>query len=351
MEDRHKGFVALGLTVVCWVGSSELMQWMEEGHGYNRPVAITMSCALSFLLYGGAAFLRDDSSSRKMLGLFKELGVVAGTFALLWISANLAFTASLARTSSASAVTIASSSSAFALVCSVAAGVERFSRRKLGAVALACVGTGLTCVADTGDASHPEQLLGDSLALASAVMYALYLVLYQKDVDKSVSTEDFLFVVGVWAAMLMPITTYFEPLVMPTSKQTLALLINAVVGTAISERAWLYGASKCGPTTATMALSLTIPFTAAVDFIRGRLDGIHGAVALAWVTGLVLICSGFVLSSTDNDTRRSPSPPRPDRVGELGSGKCDAPTAASGSQTEYRGATNCRNNPEMNAHA
>lgn len=135
-------------------------------------------------------------------------------------------------------------------------------------------------------------------------------MLFQKEVGDSVPTEQFLFIVGVWALALVPLATVFEPIVMPSGKQALALLANAVIGTAVSERAWLYGATKCGPTTATMALSLTIPFTAAFDLARGRLDGLHGAVGLVWSSGLLLICSGFVLSSTDES-----EPPPDDRRG------------------------------------
>lgn len=143
-----------------------------------------MSCAVSFLLYGGVPTLDPNAQAQeakatatgrvdRFVDLFKRLGLVAGTFTLLWISANLAFTASLANTSSASAVTIASTSAAFALVCSVAVGIEKYSTRKLVAVSLTCIGTGLTCIADTGDGDHSHQLLGDSLALASAAMYAM----------------------------------------------------------------------------------------------------------------------------------------------------------------------------------
>lgn len=44
--ERHAGWVALALTVICWVGSSELMQWMQEGNAYDNPVAITMFVGL-----------------------------------------------------------------------------------------------------------------------------------------------------------------------------------------------------------------------------------------------------------------------------------------------------------------
>lgn len=41
MTERQKGFAALGITVLCWVGSSELMQWMQEGEGYTTiPSAV-----------------------------------------------------------------------------------------------------------------------------------------------------------------------------------------------------------------------------------------------------------------------------------------------------------------------
>ena len=129
----------------------------------------------------------------------------------------------------------------------------------------------------------------------------MYLVLFQKDVGESIPTEEFLFVVGVWGVCLTPLALVFEPVVLPTAQQAVALVLNAVVGTAVSERAWLYGATRCGPTTATMALALTIPCTAAIDLARGRLSGLHGVAGLSWGAGLALICAGFVLASTSDD--------------------------------------------------
>lgn len=146
--------------------------------------------------------------------------------------------------------------------------------------------------------SHTEPHLHTRTYTATS---AMYLVLFQKDVGESIPTEEFLFVVGVWGVCLTPVALVFEPVVLPTARQAIALTLNAVVGTAVSERAWLYGATRCGPTTATMALALTIPCTAAIDVARGRLSGLHGASGLSWGAGLALICAGFVLASTSEE--------------------------------------------------
>lgn len=141
---------------------------------------IFRSCACSFVLYGGLVAARHggvlgssgSSLTTVLMSRGRSLGFVAGTFTLLWISANLAFTASLGRTSSASAVTIASTSALFALMASVATGIEEFSRRKALAVAVSVIGTALTATADSTDSGegHKSQLFGDALALSSAAM-------------------------------------------------------------------------------------------------------------------------------------------------------------------------------------
>jgi len=149
------------------------------------PSLSIRSCVCSFVLYGGiiaAKRTRDNAHSPSggndgtlaalLASRGRSLGLVAGTFTLLWISANLAFTAALGRTSSASAVTIASTSAGFALVASVTAGVEEFSQRKAVAVTVCVIGTALTAAADSSNngEGHDSQLFGDALALSSAAM-------------------------------------------------------------------------------------------------------------------------------------------------------------------------------------
>eukprot|EP00040_Diaphanoeca_grandis_P006385 m.37219 g.37219 ORF g.37219 m.37219 type:complete len:319 (+) comp17602_c0_seq2:469-1425(+) len=294
-KDHNRGMMALSCVVCIWVVSAELMQFMLEGKGgYDEPVFITFISACSFALYAIGILKDKDMYSDFVNKDLKRFGVVAGIFCVMWICANLAFNASLETTSAASATALASCSSIFALVGGLCLGVETFHWKKVCAVLCCFIGIVLTTSNDTKnkDDSKDRSLFGDGLAIGSAALYAAYLLLFQKCVGEKISLSNFLTIVGLWAILLTPLLPLLETFQTPTMSQALMLFVNAVIGTAVSERLWLYGALHCGPTTATIALVLTIPLTAIVDFSRGRLV-MHG---INWVLGAVMIVGSFVLA-------------------------------------------------------
>lgn len=299
-DERRKGLMALLMVVVLWVASAELMQYLfEGGGGYDRPVFVTMTACASFVIYGGLV-LSDQARYTQFVTIDAPgYHFQAGAFCLLWVVANLAFNASLERTSAASATALASSSTIFALIGGAATGVEVMTGRKTLAVMLCFTGCVITALSDgksdasndAGAARATVSMQGDALALTSAALYAGYLLLFQSAIGNRIDTPHFLTMVGCWGIVLWPLTAFIEPIKSPTALQMFFVVINGVIGTAISERLWLYGALRCGPTTASIALVLTIPLAAVVDLARGRLE-MKGP---EWLVGATLIVAGFAL--------------------------------------------------------
>lgn len=294
--ERHKGLIAL-LAVVCiWVSSAEVMQFLFEGTGkYDRPVLVTMMCVCSFALYGTVVF-----SDKQRLTKFRDVeiykyGGISAAFCMIWIIANLSFNSSLEHTSAASATALAASSTIFSLVGGFMIGVETMTMQKTCAVMMCFAGCLLTTHNDMRVSRGTTSMLGDGEALLSAILYAGYLLLFQKMVGDKIDTPNFLTLVGAWGFVLFPVVGLLEEWQMPNMFQFVLLFANAVIGTCISERLWLYGALRCGPTAASVALVLTIPLAATVDLIRGRLE----MKGMEWFAGASMIILGFAVISKE----------------------------------------------------
>eukprot|EP00041_Stephanoeca_diplocostata_P018624 m.391054 g.391054 ORF g.391054 m.391054 type:complete len:382 (-) comp21068_c0_seq6:214-1359(-) len=293
-KDRFRGLLALLIVVMIWVVSNEVMQYFMEGSGkYNKPVVVTTVCAVSFSIFGVRLFDKAERETFWSTCVNHYYCTSAGLFCVLWILANLAFNASLASTSPASAVTLSSTSATFTLLGSIFLRIETFSPRKAVAVVACLVGTAITASVDSEDTEHPREMYGDILAFASAILYSGYLLLFQKAVGNDIPTENFMLLVGIWGILLLPLVPVVEPVSSPGLTGGTIIALNAIIGTAVSERLWLYGSLNCGPTVATLAMSVTIPISAIVDIVRGRLVVGGGR----WFVGALLITVGFLLAS------------------------------------------------------
>ncbi|KNZ59575.1 uncharacterized protein VP01_16g1 [Puccinia sorghi] len=111
----------------------------------------------------------------------KEIAHLAGTFVLLWFAANWSVNAALGYTSVSSTTILSSMSGFFTLAIGVVSGAEKFSLGRLLAVAASIVGVILVSKSDRKASDHghfsSHWILGDLLALSSAALYALYVIL------------------------------------------------------------------------------------------------------------------------------------------------------------------------------
>eukprot|EP00039_Didymoeca_costata_P022127 m.346172 g.346172 ORF g.346172 m.346172 type:complete len:317 (+) comp28276_c0_seq1:94-1044(+) len=302
LTETQKGFLALGAVAVLWVTTSELVQNVEEEEHYEKPLFITLISLASFSSF----LLRGiwDREWRENLSLvYKDIPWTAYSFALMWLLANICFYYSLETTSVASCTALSSSSSVFTLMGGFMMGTETPTVKKIVSVTAAVLGVVLITKADLDPANqgiegHKDTMQGDAVAVLGAVLYAVYLNLFEKMVGDRYDTEAFLSFVGLAGISMMPLA-WSEGFVAPTWRQLAILIGNGVFSTALGNRLWLYGSINCGPTAATLALTTCIPLAGVLDASRGKQE-----FTLSWVLGSGLVVLGFVLCTLNSDDSR-----------------------------------------------
>jgi len=148
-------------------------------------------------------------------------------------------------------------------------------------------------LASQGDGS----LVGHGVTLLSAVLYGGYAAQLKHEVpDEAVLPMPYLFgLIGLSTLLLygvgLPLLhlLHLEPLALPSSATTLALLLNALLGTVLSNMLLARAMLLASPLVATVGLSLSIPLALASDVARGR-----ARLSSALLLGMALVWAGFV---------------------------------------------------------
>ncbi|KOS15298.1 vacuolar membrane protein [Malassezia pachydermatis] len=200
-----------------------------------------------------------------------ETAILSMEFAIIWFVANWTFVAALAYTSVASGTTLGSTSGFFTLILGSMFGVEAFSMGKLISVFTSFTGVALVAWADH-DAPHSKMalsnpILGDFLALVSAMCYAGYVTLLKVRIgsEDRISMPLFLGFVGAfnllafWPIGLLLHWLGIELLSLPQDRLMWSgVLVNMAI-TVVSDFAYLLAMLKSSPLFTTIGLSLTIP--------------------------------------------------------------------------------------------
>ncbi|KAJ6610110.1 hypothetical protein B0H10DRAFT_2062145, partial [Mycena sp. CBHHK59/15] len=220
----------------------------------------------------------------------RETARLAFIFCFLWFIANWAVNASLDYTSVASATILSSMSGFFTL------GIGRFFRVEM--LSLAKIGAVLTSTAP---------VLGDSLALISAIFYALYVILLKVRIrsESRVDMQLFFGFVGL-----------FNVLSLPKRQAVAALAINMAI-TLSSDYLYVLAMLKTTPLVVTVGLSLTIPLAVLGDFILGKFT--RGQV----IFGAILVLISFVVVGLDNEKVKAREGDGRSSQGELELGSTD----------------------------
>ncbi|GAA5970835.1 hypothetical protein JCM11641_004471 [Rhodosporidiobolus odoratus] len=247
-----------------------------------------------------------------------ETAQLALLFCGLWFCANWAMNAALGYTSVSSTTILTSMSGFFTLAAGACAGVETFTVGKLLSVILSVAGVVIVSLSDSklptpptspGDSTpipstvspsstpaYSNPLLGDALALLSAVAYAAYVLLLKVRIrnEDRVSMTLFFGFVGAWCIVLFPPLGWFlhkigvERFQLPHGGALWAsLAINAGI-TFVSDALYLRAMLLTSPLAVTLGLSLTIPLAIAGDLYRSA------PVSFASLFGGVLVLSSFV---------------------------------------------------------
>ncbi|EGG11965.1 uncharacterized protein MELLADRAFT_46597 [Melampsora larici-populina 98AG31] len=235
----------------------------------------------------------------------EEVARLASSFVCLWFAANWSVNAALGYTSVSSTTILSSMSGFFTLGCGVMFGVEKFSLGRLIAVGASVIGVVLVSksdheMANAHGTSHSGQaVLGDALALSSAALYALYVLLMKVKVKDESRVDMQLFfgfvgvicLLGFWPMGFILHLAGIEPFVLPGSRKLwLSVAINAMI-TFVSDYLYMLAMLKTSPLVVTLGLSLTLPVAVLGDLIKGL------SLQLTALVGAALVLSSFVLLS------------------------------------------------------
>lgn len=265
----------------------------------------------------------------------RETAVLASQFTLVWFGANWAINAGLGLTSVASGTTIGSASGFFTLALGAVLGVDRFTLPRLAAVCISALGVAAVTLADRDTATSttitptaefvldglwkrctalasrsspsvglmaskaPNAPLGDMLALLSALLYSLYVMLLKTRIgsEDRISMPLMFGMVGainilcLWPLLAILHYTGIESFSLPPSAQIWAGMVVNMCITLVSDFIYLLAMLKSSPLITTLGLSLTIPLAVLIDALKASHTG--GLVAVIGSTA-VLSSFGFI---------------------------------------------------------
>lgn len=234
-----------------------------------------------------------------------EILRLAALFAACWFAANYTYNLSLNYTSVASNTVLSSTSAVFTLLfgaCFPGAEVDRFSWLRLAGVLCSIGGVVMVSYSDAeagGSTPGNNTVKGDLMAVGSAVLYGVYLVLLRRQTaGRLIDMPLFLGCVGgcallmLWPGFFIVHFTGLEPFAWPDGQTWGYLLINSLLGTVISELLWLWATLLTSPLISTLALSLTIPLSLLADKVFG-LRKAH--FTWLYIVGTLLVLMAFFL--------------------------------------------------------
>ncbi|KAJ7293692.1 hypothetical protein C8J57DRAFT_1269684 [Mycena rebaudengoi] len=323
-RDYALGIGLLLIVVILWTSSNFITQGMYQG-GFEKPFLVTYLNTSAFALYlvpflvrrwwrrrrgwedgGGVNEVRRgrahyqplaSDSQAEIIPQIEDPPIVFGlpeeedlpplttqetarlafTFCFFWFIANWTVNAALDYTSVASATILSSMSGFFTLGIGRLFRVEMLTIAKIGAVLTSFGGVILVSLSDSivpqqpgGQASRPlanktelasRPILGDSLALVSALFYALYVILLKVRIrsESRVDMQLFFGFVGLFNILsCWPIGVFLhllgiETFELPKRSAVSALAINMAI-TLTSDYLYVLAMLKTTPLVVTVGL-------------------------------------------------------------------------------------------------
>ncbi|KAK0198473.1 hypothetical protein F5146DRAFT_93022 [Armillaria mellea] len=340
-KDYTTGIALLLVVVLLWTFSNFITQDMFEG-GYEKPFLVTYLNTSSFSLYllpflfkrawgyyrdskqrapgyeslAGEAGVDSEAIDSSLGAIMPSLDMrplttqetakLASLFCSLWFIANWAVNASLDYTSVASATILSSMSGFFTLGIGRVFNVETLTVKKVCAVLTSFAGVLLVSVSDSSesvasDEIAPHATLGDTLALISAVFYALYVILLKVRIKSESRIDMQLFfgfvglfnILAAWPIGILLHITGVETLEWPSSGKAVTILIINMAITWSSDYLYVLSMLKTTPLVVTIGLSLTIPLAVIGDLFLGHL------VRAKVVFGAIMVFVGFLIVGMD----------------------------------------------------
>ncbi|KAI8376138.1 uncharacterized protein BYT42DRAFT_546854 [Radiomyces spectabilis] len=147
--------------------------------------------------------------------------------------------------------------------------------------------------------SIPTRIIGDIFALLGALFYGCYTTLLKLKIGDETRVDMPLFfgyvgafnVVLLWPFLFVLHWTGLEPLELPSTETLWAMiLINAFIGTFLSDYIWLLAMLMTSPLVVTLGISLTIPLALVGDVVFK-----HVIPGSQYALGAVLVVIGFFI--------------------------------------------------------
>lgn len=318
----NAGLVLLALVILLWTVSSFLVNAIFESGEYRKPYFVTYFNSAAFVVYlvplAGRTFQRkwqafltsgaahDGLSEReRFMGEFElnsleeqqqskaddKLGTretvrLAAQFSVLWFMANFLANASLAYTSVATSTVLTSMSSLFTLVLSALVSIEQVSVEKVVTVFVCFIGVIIVTLNpdDLDGAQEPGfsfAWIGNLMALASALMYAVYTVLLKVRVKEhsQINMTHFLGFVGLvnllflWPVIAFLNYTGVEQFALPSTSRVWTFVISNAAAAVVSDLCWAFAVLVTSPLVVTVGLSATIPLAMFGDMLFNARSG------------------------------------------------------------------------------
>lgn len=332
VSGRVRGFTMLVGTLVLWIGSSIVLQAIfKDGEDFQQPIFVTlfnstMSVALlvprvwraacAERVVGGFSGGKRSKHKRSGADLFDEVlsslssvKWLSSTVGVLWLVSQLVFNMSLLHTSVATNTVLSSTSSGFTFIFSIFICRERFRWHSFWAAFLSFAGCTVVTFESPQNLSSVainNSSLGDSLALASAAMFALVSVLLRRFAPLELDLSSFMGMNGLLTLLISPILLFaahsggMEPFKAPSLTTVLSLTANALLGCTFANYLYTSALMLLSPIVTNVCLSLSIPLSALAD--EAILQ--QHRFSLGWALGAALVGVGVIFASfelKDND--------------------------------------------------
>ena len=205
-----------------------------------------------------------------------ETAQLSLSFSFLFFLGNYSYQAALSYTEAGIVNVLSASSCLFTLLLAAvfpSLPSDRLSLTKVVAVLFTISGVVLVSYSDLKLESGLP--LGSLWTLSGAIFYSSYIVFLRRKIDHEdkLDVPMFFGFVGLfcflflWPVFFLLHFSGHEVFEVPSRPQLLAMLVNGLVGTVVSELLWLLGCFYTSSLIATLAVSLTIPLTTFADVL------------------------------------------------------------------------------------
>eukprot|EP00796_Vickermania_ingenoplastis_P004551 gene4551-3313_t len=272
---------------------------VSDSAGQFPLASSPMKKSKSLLRYGdGPDAVEVDGVIQKPPYSFMKIWTCAVLFCPAWFVANFLFNLSLSYTSVATNTILSATSTIWTLLLSYV--LLRMAVGPLRWVGVVVCMTGSLMVGLTGASREGDTVFGDVIALVSAMFYGIYTTVLRwclPDDDRygmgqvfgAVGVLNFLV---LWFPLPILNASGFEVFEWPTAKQAWPLVVNALIGTNLSDVLWARSVILTSPVVATLGLSLTTPLSMVVDAILH-----HATYQPQYIAGAILVVVGFVTAN------------------------------------------------------